>query len=289
MPNFRRRPFLVGVGVRVACYAATMVVGFNVGIALMVAVGGRRSLFDPTPWSQAWELFFSRQVQTGFWFALIGLFVVNFVIQVSHKIGPGVALNWLLGRYHKPKQEERFFMFLDIKDSTPLAERLGNERFSLFVRDFFDDMTYPLIKTRAEVSHYIGDEVVVSWRIPYGQRNQNALRLFGLVREAIEARREQYLREFGEMPRFKAGLHVGRVVATDVGGLKSEIVFHGDVLNTTARVVGLCGSLGEDFLLTDEAAQLLPGPIQTVALGEFELKGKAEPVAISAVRLHPTP
>ncbi|MBW7926527.1 MAG: hypothetical protein H3C58_00260 [Fimbriimonadaceae bacterium] len=66
-------------------------------------------------------------------------------------------------------------------------------------------------------------------------------------------------------------------------------MFHGDVLNTTARVVGLCSTLGEDFLLTGEAARMLPGPIQTVALGQFELKGKAEPVAISAVRLHQTP
>lgn len=290
MPFFRKRPFLVGVAARVACYAATMVIGFNVGIAMMVAVGTQRSILDAAPWVEAWGLFFSRQVQSGFWFALIGLFAVNFVIQISHKIGPGVALNWLLGRYHKPKREERFFMFLDIKDSTPLAERLGNERFSLFVRDFFDDMTYPLIKTRAEVSHYIGDEVVISWRIPHGQRNQNALRLFSLVRDAVESRREQYVREFGEVPRFKAGLHVGHVVATDVGGLKSEIVFHGDVLNTTARVIGLCSSLGEDFLLTDEAARMLPGPIPTVPLGEFELKGKAEPVSVSAVRpLNPLP
>jgi adenylate cyclase len=34
----------------------------------------------------------------------------------------------------------------------------------------------------------------------------------------------------------KAGAHVGRVVATEVGTIKSEIVFHGDVVNTTARV-----------------------------------------------------
>lgn len=36
--------------------------------------------------------------------------------------------NMITGRYHRPRKERRIYMFLDIKDSTALAERLGDEK-----------------------------------------------------------------------------------------------------------------------------------------------------------------
>ncbi|MBV6457681.1 MAG: hypothetical protein HONBIEJF_00798 [Fimbriimonadaceae bacterium] len=285
MPKFRRRPFMLGVIARVLCYGAVMVPSFLLGLASFRAAMGGMDLSSQRLWQETWALFTMPAVQFGFWFALVGMFIANFLINFSHKVGPGVTLNWILGRYHSPRKERRFFMFLDLKDSTRLAEHLGNERFSLFVREFFEDMTYPLIKTQAEVSHYIGDEAVVSWRIDRGRRNQNCIQLYLLLLEEMDKRRDAYMNEFGELPRFKAGLHVGDVVATDVGGLKSEIVFHGDVMNTTARITGLCSELNHDFLVSAEAAEMLVGPVQFKDLGAFEVKGKAEKVRVCGVGL----
>jgi hypothetical protein len=45
---------------------------------------------------------------------------------VSRKLGPGVFLNWLFGYYQRPRTETRVFMFLDMRDSTKLAESLGD-------------------------------------------------------------------------------------------------------------------------------------------------------------------
>ena len=101
------------------------------------------------------------------------------------------------------------------------------------------------------------------------------------------ARREPYYRKrYGLVPAFKAGVHCGMVVATEVGEIKSEIVFHGDVLNTAARIQGLCNSAGEDLLLSEDLAAkiVLPPTLQAAALGEHELKGKERAVGIVAVR-----
>jgi adenylate cyclase len=40
------------------------------------------------------------------------------------------------------------------------------------------------------------------------------------------------------VPEFKGALHGGNVVVSEVGKYKSEIAYHGDVLNTTSRMLG---------------------------------------------------
>ena len=51
--------------------------------------------------------------------------VVSFINQVNNKYGPGVLLPLLLGRYRVPKEEERTFMFMDLKSSLPLPNNWG--------------------------------------------------------------------------------------------------------------------------------------------------------------------
>jgi len=84
------------------------------------------------------------------------------------------------------------------------------------------------------------------------------VRCFFLMQRSIEARKYSYLRQYGHYPRFKAGLHCGRVVATWVGKVKRKIVYHGDVLNTTARIQSLCNELGQELLISEDLLTQLP-------------------------------
>lgn len=181
-------------------------------------------------------------------------------------------------------------MFLDMRDSTMLGEQLGDVRFSALIQAFFDDLTEPVLRTGGEVSHYIGDEAVLTWKAARGLADANCLRCFELMRQAVAERAEDYERTYGVVPGFKAGAHIGSVVATQVGEIKSEIVFHGDVLNTTSRIQGLCNDYGEELLCSAELAEALARAnpngtaYETVPLGEASVKGKAEPVKVCAVR-----
>jgi class 3 adenylate cyclase len=201
---------------------------------------------------------------------------------VARKLGPGAFKNWIRGYYYTPKEEERIFMFLDMRRSTELAESLGDMKFSKLVQDFFDDLTGPIIETCAEVSHYIGDEAVLTWWPKQGLPEARCLQCFFRMQLIIDRRRAYYLQEYGIVPEFKAGAHIGNVVATEVGKIKSEIVFHGDVLNTTARVQGACSEFGSDLLITEALAKRLPSMpwLDLQQIGGVALKGKSEKVQL---------
>jgi hypothetical protein len=54
-----------------------------------------------------------------------GRFFINFVRQLNRMLDPGTLVNLLPGRYHRPVAEARIFMFLDLNDSTAIAELRG--------------------------------------------------------------------------------------------------------------------------------------------------------------------
>ncbi|MCO5297034.1 MAG: adenylate/guanylate cyclase domain-containing protein [Fimbriimonadaceae bacterium] len=286
-PKMRHRSFVVTVLGQALLYMVVIAASFSVSLWVFIAHLNDVSPFDPGYLRQFGQVLVSGAVLGPAAACFVFAVTIGGIYQISRKMGPGVLWNWVTGRYHEPSEEPRFFMFLDLKDSTTLAEQLGNKKFSALVRDFFEDLTDPVVKTRGEVSHFIGDEAVLTWRMDRGAARANAARCFFLMRDALEARRAHYLRCYGHFPGFKAGLHCGPVVATEVGEIKSEIVFHGDVLNTTARITGVCAALGEDFLASD-AARLALAPQETLAfecLGPQMFKGKSESVVIHAVRV----
>lgn len=283
MRVFRRRPFYQAFLARLIGYVLVLGVSFVCGIASFVAFADRVAL-GPATWARAWEIFLSPPVQRPFQIALALMFFANLLVEVALKVGRGTFLAWVLGRYHQPREEDRVFMFLDLKDSTPIAERLGPVRFSLLVRDFFDDVSGAVLETKGEVSHYIGDEAVISWKRRHGLAAANCVRCYFRALDEIERKSAWYRKQYGLVPRFKAGVHLGRVVATDIGTAKSEIVFHGDVLNTTARITGMCSELSEDLLVSGDLVAALAGEYRAESLGRHALKGKAQPIELFAMR-----
>ena len=221
----------------------------------------------------------------GEFFGFLVALLINFTFQISRKLGPGVLTSWITGKYYTPREEPFVFMFLDMKDSTTLAEQLGALKFSALVRDFFYDMTGPLMDSHGRVSHYIGDEAVIYWKPDDAFKEKGPLAFFKWFEDEIASRANYYQSTYGLVPSFKAGLHMGPVVATEVGEVKSEVVFHGDVLNTAARIQSMCNELGHTLLSSrDLAAKLvLPHGAVMSALGPVHLKGKAEEIELVAI------
>ncbi|MFK7981185.1 MAG: adenylate/guanylate cyclase domain-containing protein [Saprospiraceae bacterium] len=207
------------------------------------------------------------------------------LLMIYDKYGPGNFRNLLLGRYFHPRTEERIFMFLDIRSSTTIAERLGNEQYFRFIHDFINDATPPILYAQGEIYQYVGDEIVVSWTIPNGLANHNYLNCFFDIQAAIQAKSDYYLQTFGTIPEFKAGLHYGSVISGEIGTVKKEITFSGDVLNTASRIQSECNKHQLDLLLSDELVNLMPLPANYVpkSIGEISLRGKTEEVGLSTV------
>jgi adenylate cyclase len=179
-------------------------------------------------------------------------------LQINNLLGQGVLLKFVRGRYHKPREEERIFMFLDMKASTRIAEELGHVKFYTLLNELFHEISQPVLQTKAEIYQYVGDEVVLTWELRNGLENSNCLMAYFLFKESLQRNSNIYFNKFGVRPEFKAGLHFGKVVSAQIGDLKREIIYNGDVVNTTARIQDECNTYQKDCLVSGDLMNRLP-------------------------------
>jgi adenylate cyclase len=217
--------------------------------------------------------------------------MITLLRQMAIMVGPRVLFNLLLGKYHQPKTENRIFMFLDLEGSTGHAERLGHEVFCRLIQECFRDLTGSAIQRRVEIYQYVGDEAILTWLPHDGLRDTNCLRVYFDFQQALKARSGYYQREFGFVPRFKAGVNMGPVTAAEVGVLKRDIAYLSDVLNTAARLESLCREYRADLLVAATVREaLLPTPeFHFQLVGNLTLRGKSELVDVYRVTPGATP
>jgi adenylate cyclase len=211
--------------------------------------------------------------------------IINFILEIDSLLGRGVLLAFVLGRYHRPREEERVFLFLDIVGSTALAERLGGPRFLELLDRLYHDIAEPIMAHRGDIHKYVGDEAIVTWRLNDGISRADCVRCIVAIRSRLAARAADYEAAFGTVPRFRFGLHCGTVVSGELGDLKREIAFLGDAMNTTARLVEACRERGEACIASGEVIRrvTLPPEVTARPLGAISLRGKAEPLPLYAL------
>ncbi len=215
-----------------------------------------------------------------FWLFIV--LATIFVLQVNDKYGPGVLVDFLKGKYFQPQREERIFMFLDLRSSTTIAEKLGEEKYFSFLHDVFKFTTPAILRTKGEIYQYVGDEIVVSWRMKNGLPQANCITCFFEVESDLHKMNDYFTSEYGVTPQFKAGLHSGYVMAGEIGVVKRDIVFSGDVLNTTSRIQDMCNNLGVNILISKSLMDRLIDRITQVPkmMGNILLKGKGEEIPL---------
>jgi len=203
-------------------------------------------------------------------------FIATFALMLRRMLGQNALLNFFTGRYFKPVEEERIFMFLDLSSSTQIAEKIGHLKFHVFLNEFFYDITDAILGAEGEIYKYVGDEVIVSWRLTDGIRNSRCIQSFFEIQKMIEEKKDKYLNKFGYIPHFRAGIHCGPVIVGEMGDYKREIGFFGDTVNTTARIQEACKEYKRDLLISSEFLKNLSlGSDYSVnSVGEIGLKGK---------------
>jgi adenylate cyclase len=208
-----------------------------------------------------------------------------FILQINEKFGQGVLVNFLLGRYHRPKEDKRIFMFMDLKSSTTLAEKLGHIKYSQLIQDCFFDLTDIVLSYEAKIYQYVGDEVVLSWDVEKGIHQGNCLKTFFAYDNLLQSKGVYYKNKYGVVPEFKAGLNLGPVTVAEVGEIKKELAYHGEVLNTAARIQSKCNDYQKKLLVSEQIKTHFAKQIKFgfEFLDDVILKGKEEPVNIYAV------
>jgi len=198
------------------------------------------------------EIFFSV-----FIFLLLFSIMFNVLKVISEHLGPQAFWTALIGKYNTPLEEDRTFIFLDLKSSTAIAERIGHAQYSLFINECFQILTKYMYKYGASLYQFVGDEAILSWKTPTAKKTLTPLQLYFDFSEHLLKENERLKNDFDANAKFKATIHSGLVAVTKIQSVKNEIVYHGDVLNICSRMMEECNRLGKDLLVSQTIAEWL--------------------------------
>jgi adenylate cyclase len=270
---FQQAPFLVTFGVKWLVYGA-VITAVNVGTLGVRVLGAGQSASPTASLLTPLSVLFSFVVTFGF----------LFVLEISKIVGRRTLRNIVLGRYHRPRSEERFFLFVDIVGSTALAERIGPAAVHRFLDRVFRLASDPIDDHRGEIYQYVGDEMVVTWTAAEGREGARPIACLFAIQTALDEAAPKFEREFGVAPGIRAALHAGPVISGEVGGSKRDIVFHGDVMNTASRLEQATRDLDRRFLVSGDALSRLAGTERYLLepLGAQALRGRAAPIEVVA-------
>jgi adenylate cyclase len=207
---------------------------------------------------------------------------IVFVLRVRELLGRDVFLSLLTGRYRKPVQEERVFLFVDLAGSTSLAERFGDLKMQEYLGRLFATLADPVLRHGGSIDDYIGDAAVISWPFDRAVADAACIRCVFDILDQIETDAHRWRKDYGEIPRLRAALHGGTIVAAEIGVDRHKITYFGDTVNTTSRVEGLCRTLDRQVLISADLARRmrLPAFVKSEDLGEHELKGRGQKLGV---------
>jgi adenylate cyclase len=274
----RKKPFGLSLLIKTAFYMTNIIFFTSLSILIGNSLKYEKSIFHDDIVQIYLSYLFSPRLLSIWLLWGFTVILALFILQISEKLGQGVLANYLLGKYHRPREEVRIFMFLDLKSSTSLAEQLGHIRYSLLIQDCFYDLTEVVSKRKAQIYQYVGDEIVLTWKLGPGLRNENCLNIYFDYDNVLKRKKEYYMDKYGLVPEFKAGLDSGMITVAEVGEIKKELAYHGDVLNSASRIQAMCNQYQSDVLLSERLKKQFNGYREKGfdLIGEFLLKGKNE-------------
>ena len=219
-------------------------------------------------------------------FSVIGIVVMRTV----HFIGIETLFHLMIGTYHRPVLEEKVLLFLDINNSTALAEHLGAVQIKSLVGKFLFDVSKPITDYGGEIYLYKGDGLIALWNWNEAIRGNRILRAIDAIFSSVRRERGLYQRQFGVVPRFRIGVHGGEVVVSEQGDTKRAIGIYGSTINIAARMEEAAKAHNIACAISGDIAQALTdGETRLLPLGDEQLKGISYDVPIFEYRVDDAP
>lgn len=242
---------------------------------------GKTPLFHFNSWL---EIFLSYNTLIFMIYAYGVVLSVTVIKYLKGKVGKKRIIDLMTGSLYSSKETEKIFMFLDLNSATRLAEHLGNQDYSMLLKDCFEDLN-TILSNEAEVYQYVGDEVVLCWDLKDKEQNLDCIKTYFRFSEKLINRSNHYFSQYGIAPTFKAGVHQGKVVSTEVGLNKRDFAFHGDAINTASRIRDLCRGYQARIIISKDLASKVQRTDQYSFdnLGLVGLRGKKQKIALYSV------
>ena len=201
--------------------------------------------------------------------------------------------SFMAGGRPRPQLLTATVLFSDIRDFTPVAERLAPDELITWFELYLERMVAIVAKERGLVLRFIGDAVLAAYGVPIPRRSEQeiaadaqaaartALRMTAEVETLNEELAARGLPPIG----IRIGIYTGPLVAGSLGGAAYlEYSLLGDTANTAARLETLGKqhpSPGPGTILIGKPTALrLGAQFRLQPAGEMLLKGKSQMVEI---------
>ncbi|MGH8069087.1 MAG: adenylate/guanylate cyclase domain-containing protein [Candidatus Entotheonellia bacterium] len=170
-------------------------------------------------------------------------------------------------------------LFVDVLGFTSLSERLDPEEVHGMMNRAFELMLTEVHRYEGTVNQFLGDGIMALFGAPIAHEDhaQRAVHAALGIRKALEGYQVE-LRSRREISfQVRQGLNTGLVVVGSIGNdLRMDYTAVGDTTNVAARF--LAAADPGRIAISEATHRLVGGYFYTRSLGEFSLKGKAEPV-----------
>jgi adenylate cyclase len=178
-------------------------------------------------------------------------------------------------------------LFCDVRDFTGLAASMDAKEVVAALNGLFEAVVPIVAAHGGHVDKFEGDGLLAVFGAPetYPDHADRAVRAGCRMAHAVNDEKAA-----GEGIRIGVGINTGLVVAGSIGGagrLNFSVI--GDPVNVAARVEEATRSLEPSVLITQETQRALGAEFEVEELGEHELKGVEQPIALYAPSLVPAP
>jgi adenylate cyclase len=209
-------------------------------------------------------------------FSIVGILMMR----VAHFVGLRTLLDLIIGTYHRPVEERKVLLFLDINGSTALSERLGALTMRAFVRKFLSDLSPPIVDHGGDIYLYKGDGLIAIWNWADAFRQDAILRAVDAMFATVAHETDAYQRWFGVAPAFRIGIHGGAVIVSEQGDARRSIGIYGDAINIAARMEEAARAHNVRCVISEVVAGALADRTRVRVLGAEQVKGISAPIAI---------
>jgi adenylate cyclase len=186
----------------------------------------------------------------------------------------------------EPQEAELTLLLTDLRNSTPLAERLGAGSFFALLNQVFEIQTRAVASEDGNLEHFLGDQFLSYWGAPDPQPDgaDRALRVAVSLIAELGGFRNSLPVETRQLFGFGVALHSGSALVGNKGSrLRLDYGVVGDLVNTAARVESLTKYYGVQMLVTRDTFEKLTDVPPSRLLDCVIVKGKNAPIELLEV------
>jgi adenylate cyclase len=182
--------------------------------------------------------------------------------------------------------QEVTILFSDIRDFTPMAERLGPRETVTMLNDYFSEMVDVVFQHGGILDKYIGDAIMALFGAPF-PTGEDADRAVAVANDMMRALADHNSRRMGggRLPiRIGIGISTGEVIVGNIGSpRRMDYTVIGDSVNLASRLEAANKYYGTSILICERAAAQLQREARLREIELLRVKGKLNPVSIYEV------